>query len=223
MAKAFLMQSMGIRINPVIQKWDKFFATESLLATLYILLQRNSIISPQPESTVLRQFEVLSPEKVKVCIIGHSPYPDPRHATGIPFESKSEPLPVSLRNIYKELKNDLNITRTKGKLEDWINQGVWLFNPILTVSSNGPQEHAEQWLSINKIGMQEFSAAYANKVIFIGLGRLAHSLISPKAKYVIKTSHPSPLSANKGFFGSRIFSQINKMLEQSGQSPITWG
>lgn len=205
-----------------INEWDRYFVTEALFHTLKILLTRNDIVSPN-STCVLRQFEVLSPSQVKVCIIGHSPYPDSHHATGIAFESKASRLPASLKNIYTELQNDLGVTRTTGLLHDWIEQGVWLFNPILTVGRKGPQAHEDLWLSTTKIGMREFSEINRDQVVFVALGRLAETLISPKAKYVVVTSHPSPLSAHKGFFGSKIFSKINHLLNQIGHKPIQFG
>ena len=134
-------------------------------------------------------------------------------------------LPPSLKNIYKELYDDLGITKTTGDLTSWANQGVLLLNSVLTVLKDTPTSHS-------KIGWQEYTDAIIRKlnerektIVFILWGNYARSkknLITNKRHYIIESPHPSPFSANSGFFGSRPFSKTNEFLKKNNIKEIEW-
>jgi uracil-DNA glycosylase len=160
--------------------------------------------------------------EIKVVIIGQDPYPGLGHAQGLAFSVATEKLPSSLRNIFKELQNDLGgELRSNGDLSDWQEQGVFLLNRILTTQIGISLAHED-------IGWQEITNEAArilgNKpVVAILWGKAAQELRSFfKGQAVIESVHPSPLSAYRGFFGSKPFSQANSFLESLGRSPINW-
>ena len=163
----------------------------------------------------------------KVVIIGQDPYHNPGQAHGLSF---SVPLgitpPPSLKNIIKELNSDCNILITKqGCLEKWAKQGVLLLNSVLTVEKNKPGSHA-------KIGWQTFTDniiknlnQHPEPIVFLLWGAYAQQkelLIDTQKHFILKTVHPSPLSAHRGFLGCRHFSKANALLEKSNRTPIDW-
>ena len=163
------------------------------------------------------------PELVKIIILGQDPYPNPAHATGLAFSvpETTNTLPASLKNIFLELKSDLGVDRKSGDLSDWAAQGVFLLNTCLTVIPSNPLAHT-------KIGWQQFTEsiiAHLSKREVIGIlwGNHAQRMNHYFAKEDLLTSvHPSPLSAYRGFFGSRPFSKSNKRLVEKGLTPIKW-
>ena len=178
-----------------------------------------TITNYQPESkSVFRVFE-LSPDEVKVVIVGQDPYPTAGDATGVAFEvARDIKLPKSLQNIFKELQSDTGKVRTSGNLSDWQLQGVFLINRILTTPTGKPLGHSN-------IGWEEFT----EKIIsYLGGKGTVALLMGNRAqemgKYFVKkveVAHPSPLSAYRGFFGSKPFSRINALLDMSLE-PINW-
>ncbi len=163
-------------------------------------------------------------EQVKVVIVGQDPYPNPEYADGFAFSVRPEisPLPASLTNIFKELESDLQIpVAASGNLERWAEQGVLLINRTLTTRSG--QSHAHQrsgWLPITEAIIAAVAARGAVGILW---GGNAHQLSDYfVADRVIKSAHPSPLSAYRGFFSSKPFSRANQMLVEQGLSPITW-
>ncbi len=167
-------------------------------------------------------------EEVKVVIIGQDPYPTIGHAHGLCFSVSSETntLPRSLNNINKELLSDLSINNSHtGNLQPWANQGVLLLNAILTVEAGKANAHQNQ-------GWEKFTEAIIKKLdkekqhlVFILWGSYAHkkgNFINSNKHLIIKSPHPSPLSAYRGFFGSRPFSQANKYLQKHQIQPIFW-
>lgn len=166
-------------------------------------------------------------DKLKVVILGQDPYHGYGQAHGLSFSVQpGTPLPPSLRNIYKELKTDLNIDRgSNGSLKDWAQQGVLLLNASLTVEQGRAMSH-------QKIGWQQFTDKVIQKisdnkeqVVFILWGRFAgqkESLIDTTRHFIIKSAHPSPLSAHNGFLGSKPFSKTNQLLQETKQQPIHW-
>ena len=159
----------------------------------------------------------------KVVIFGQDPYPTKGHAHGLAFsvEASVSPLPPSLRNIYKELSEDLGITRSNGDLSDWVNQGVMLINRVLTTDVGQSMSH-------EKLGWQEVTDKVAQilgtrKVIAVLWGNAALELKSHfRPEDVISSVHPSPLSAHRGFFGSSPFSQVNAKLVARNLKVIDW-
>lgn len=174
------------------------------------------------QSLIFKALET-PPDAVKVVIIGQDPYPNSDHAMGLAFsvDKRIKILPDSLQNIFKELKSDLNITRSTGDLTDWVKQGVLLLNMSLTLTTKGNAPHS-------KIGWQIFTESVVKKissqgVIAILWGKQAQEM----KKYfqiedLILGPHPSPLSAYRGFFGSKPFSKVNDRLIQKGSLPIKW-
>lgn len=174
-----------------------------------------------------KALELTPLDKVKVVILGQDPYHEPNQAMGLAFSvPRGEKIPPSLRNIYKELESDLNIPApTHGDLTKWAEQGVLLLNTVLTV-----EEHKA--LSHHKIGWQIFTDRLIYEVcrlnqpiVFILLGNEAKTkkeMIKNPNHLIIESVHPSPLSANRGFFGSKIFSKTNNYLIKNNLNPIDW-
>jgi uracil-DNA glycosylase len=164
---------------------------------------------------------------VKVVILGQDPYNGPNQAHGLSFSvQKGVPPPPSLVNIYKELNADIGMPISKhGDLTHWAEQGVLLLNASLTVRANEPMSHA-------KIGWAEFTDAVIAKVsaqkehaVFILWGKFAQEkqvLVDETKHLVLKAAHPSPFSADKGFFGCRHFSKANAWLMKNGIDPVDW-
>lgn len=175
--------------------------------------------------TVLRAFrEPMS--DVKVLITGQDPYPTPGHPMGLSFSVRPEvrPLPKSLINIYRELQDDLGIPPAEsGDLTDWASQGVLLLNRVLTVRPGTPASHrGKGWEVVTEQAIRSL-VARQRPLVAILWGRDAASLApmlgdTPR----ITSAHPSPLSASRGFFGSRPFSRTNELLRQQGAEPVNW-
>lgn len=165
-------------------------------------------------------------DEVKVVILGQDPYHGDKEAHGLSFSVREGiPMPPSLKNILEELQNDLGITRTQSDLTDWAKQGVLLLNSIMTVVRNSPLSHKEKgWETftdniIKKLNERE------KPVVFILWGSYARSkkvLITNPHHKIIESVHPSPLSAYRGFFGSKPFSKTNQFLEQHNMKGINW-
>ena len=165
-------------------------------------------------------------DDVKVVILGQDPYHGEHEAHGLSFSVKEGVLrPPSLRNIFKELKDDIGVDRTQTDLTDWAKQGVLLLNSIMTVVKDTPLSHKDKGWEIftdsiiTKLGERE------KPLVFILWGNYARSkkiLIKNKNHLVIENVHPSPLSASRGFFGSKPFSKTNEFLEKNGISKINW-
>ncbi len=167
------------------------------------------------------------PDKVKVVILGQDPYPTPGHAHGLCFSVLPDvrPVPKSLINIYKELQDDLGIVNHNGHLQSWAEQGVLLLNSVLTVESGKANSHQGQgWelftdAIINELNNQSRPIAF---VLWGAYAQKKGAIIDPQRHFVLRAPHPSPLSAYRGFFGSKPFSQINRFLQQQGQTEIDW-
>lgn len=176
---------------------------------------------------IMNAFKYTHWEDVKVVILGQDPYPNKKDAMGLAFSvhPETKPLPKSLINIFKELKDDLGIIRTDGNLTDWAKQGVLLLNTCLTVREGQPNSHSS--LGWGKLTTQVIKTLSSQKehLVFILWGNNAIQKCShiDENKHLILTStHPSPLSAHRGFFGSKPFSQTNLYLEQYNLSTIRW-
>lgn len=166
-------------------------------------------------------------DQVKVVILGQDPYPTPGHAHGLCFSVLPEvrPLPKSLINIYKELASDLGIENRHGHLQHWANQGVLLLNSVLTVEAGHANAHQgkgwEQFTDkvIRVLNQQQHSLVF---VLWGAYAQKKGAIIDDSRHLVIRAPHPSPLSAHRGFFGSKPFSTINHFLVQQQQSEIDW-
>lgn len=179
-----------------------------------------------PKEQVFRVFD-LALEDIKVVILGQDPYHNPDQACGLSFSvNDGIPLPKSLINIYKELHDDLGIKPAKtGNLESWFKQGVFLLNAILTVEKNSPASHSKMgWENFTDYIIENISEKNEN-VVFVLWGTYARSknkLIDSSKHKIIESAHPSPLSAYRGFFGSKVFSQINSYLAENGRETINF-
>ncbi len=189
-------------------------------------IHKQKVIYP-PLNLIFSAFNYVKFEDIKVVILGQDPYHGPREANGLAFSvNKGVKVPPSLRNIYKELADDLNIAiPIHGDLQSWAKQGVLLLNSVLTVEENKPGSHAT-------IGWQQFTDQIIHSisnelehVVFILWGNYAKTkidLIDARKHLIISSPHPSPFSANKGFFGSKPFSKTNNYLQDKGSTAIEW-
>ncbi|WP_433334203.1 uracil-DNA glycosylase [Spirillospora sp. CA-294931] len=174
---------------------------------------------------ILRAFQQPFDE-VRVLIVGQDPYPTPGHPVGLSFSVAPDvrPLPGSLINIYREYSNDLGLPApSNGDLSPWTDQGVLLLNRALTVMPGKPASHrGKGWEDVTEQAIRAL-AARGRPLVAILWGRDARNL-RPMMEGVpcVESAHPSPMSADRGFFGSRPFSRANQMLEQQGAAPVDW-
>lgn len=166
---------------------------------------------------------------VRVLVVGQDPYPNPAHPIGLSFavERHVRPLPPSLRNIYAELADDVGVTPPEhGDLTAWTEQGVMLLNRVLTVRPGVSDSHKDQgWEHVTACAIQALVArAEAGRPIAAILwGNAARSLRKHLGPIpAVESPHPSPLSAHRGFFGSRPFSRVNALLVERGADPVDW-
>ena len=181
-----------------------------------------TILPPEP-----LWFEALrrtSPDATRVVILGQDPYPTAGHANGLAFSFTSEtPLPRSLKNIVRELEDDIGAAPASGDLAHWADQGVLLLNTALTVPEGDAGGHAK--LGWSDLTTQIFTYLSDSPRAFLLWGNHAQKhgqVITGAGHLKIETAHPSPLSASRGFLGSRPFSRINAWLNARGQPPIRW-
>lgn len=214
-------------------KWNILFNSpplkseiNSVLSKIKDLKNKGKIIFPH-EQDIFKAFELCEFEKLKVVIIGQDPYHGVGQAGGLAFSvSETMPLPPSLKNIFKELSDDIQEPILKnGNLEHWAKQGVLLMNSILTVESNKAGSHRKLgWESITDQIIQAISEQ-KNNVVFILWGNFAMSkmqLIDQTKHFVLTAAHPSPLSAYRGFFGCKHFSKTNTYLRKYQKKQIKW-
>ena len=163
-------------------------------------------------------------DEVKVVIVGQDPYPNAEYADGFAFSVRPEisPFPASLINIFKELESDLGSPMpTDGNLERWALQGVLLINRTLTTIPGESHAHQKSgWMAITEVIIREVASRGAVAILWGGNAQQMSDYF--ESSRVIKSAHPSPLSAYRGFFGSKPFSQSNSMLEQIGKTKISW-
>lgn len=211
--------------------WDNILNDEihkeyfmNILYELRELYKTKDIFPPQKQ--IFNAFH-LSYKDVKVVILGQDPYHGVGEAHGFAFSTLSSKLPPSLKNIYKELYDDLGIKKdfSNGDLTSWVKQGVMLLNTCLTVEKDKPNSH-------KNMGWHEFTDTVIQKlneknepIVFILWGNNAKEkkkYITSSKHLVIESAHPSPFSANHGFFGSKPFSKTNEFLNKNGIEEIKW-
>ena len=208
--------------NEVFKNYQKIDELNSMIKK--INEQRLTTTIYPPKEQVFRVFD-LALEDIKVVILGQDPYHNPDQACGLSFSvNDGVPLPKSLINIYKELYNDLGIKPANtGNLEPWFKQGVFLLNAVLTVEKNSPASHSKMgWEDFTDYIIETISEKNEN-VVFVLWGNYARGkkkLIDPSKHKIIESAHPSPLSAYRGFFGSKVFSQINNYLASHNRGEI---
>ncbi|MDT0321334.1 uracil-DNA glycosylase [Streptomyces millisiae] len=174
---------------------------------------------------VLRAFQQPFTE-VRVLIVGQDPYPTPGHAVGLSFSVAPDvrPLPGSLENIFRELNTDLGLPRpSTGDLTPWTDQGVLLLNRALTTAPRRPGAHrGKGWEEVTEQAIKAL-VARGRPLVAVLWGRDARGLrpmLGPVP--TVESAHPSPMSADRGFFGSRPFSRVNTLLEEQGAAPVDW-
>ena len=172
--------------------------------------------------------EKTQPQAVRVVILGQDPYHEPGQAMGLAFSvARGATLPPSLRNIYRELQDDLGTAPAKhGDLTSWAEQGVLLLNTVLTVEKGKANSHAAWGWQRLTDGVISATNALPQPVAFILWGAQAQkkaALVRTQApRLLLPAPHPSPLSSYRGFFGSKPFSKINTFLQENGEPPINW-
>ena len=197
-----------------------------LRAFLVSELQQGKIIFPKP-SEYFRAFDLTPLPNVKIVILGQDPYHGERQAHGLSFSVRPDvKIPPSLRNIYKELKRDLDISIAgHGFLEEWARQGVLLLNSVLTVENGKAGAHqGKGWEQFTDAVIRTISRDRSN-IVFMLWGAYAHKkadLIDPTKHLILTSTHPSPLSAHRGFLGCGHFSKANAYLEHHDKMAIDW-
>ncbi|EAR08177.1 uracil-DNA glycosylase [Reinekea blandensis] len=205
------------RVEPaVLQELSQFLQQQ--------INQQKTIYPPEP-----LWFEALnrvSPDQVKVVILGQDPYHGPGQAQGLSFSVPADQtIPPSLRNIFRELSTDLQIDNHCGDLTVWAKQGVLLLNTVLTVEAGQPNSHAGQgWERITDAVLETLNEQ-AQPIVFMLWGAHAQkkaTRLNERRHCILTAPHPSPLSAHRGFFGCAHFSLANRFLTDQGQSAIDW-
>ncbi len=188
--------------------------------------KRKKILFPLG-SKIFNAFSLTKFDDVKVVILGQDPYHGEGQAHGLSFSVEKGVLPPpSLENIFKELKSDLGIEKpSHGNLQSWGEQGVLLLNSILTVEKGKPGSHAGKgWETFTDTVLFKLNCLRRN-IVFILWGKKAQDkgdFINTDKHFIVKSSHPSPFSANRGFLGSRPFSRANSYLKKNNIDPIDW-
>lgn len=186
---------------------------------------KHKVIFP-PYENIFDALRFTDYDEVKVVILGQDPYHGLGEAHGLSFSvKKGVKMPPSLQNIFKELYTDLNVKRTDSDLTDWAKEGVLLLNSIMTVEKDKPLSHKDKGWEIFTDNIIKALNDRTDPVIFILWGSYARSkkvlITNPKHK-IIESAHPSPLSAHRGFFGSKPFSKANNYLRQMNKNEIKW-
>ena len=203
--------------------WQRLLTpTEQLLTDIENQLFLTREITPELPLT-MRAFEQPL-DSVKVLLIGQDPYPTQGVACGLAFAvSPGQKHPQSLRNLMKELATDIPEASNLGELSAWSNQGVMLLNSALTTQIGNPGAHAKLWSGFTASVIKALDQELLGKLVCLSLGEHAKKLAKDiELGSVIQATHPSPLSASRGFFGSRIYSRVNSALGERGVAPIDW-
>lgn len=213
--------------------WIPFFQQESQKNYFFPLLDKideeykNYKCWPRKEN-VFRLFRKISINKIKVVILGQDPYHLPEVADGLAFSTqKNNYIPASLKNIFLELSQDLNCSPpTKSNLLPWVKEGIFLLNTALTVKDGQALSHMKLWEEFI-YSLLKYLNNYNREIIWIFWGQKARKIgeqcdISQINNHVLISAHPSPYSAEYGFFGSQPFSKTNKLLTNLKKEPINW-
>lgn len=200
------------------------FFSETLPSIEQALAEASGPIFP-PSDQVFAALERVAPEDVNVIVLGQDPYPTPGHAHGFAFSATADtqPLPRSLANIFKEMKNDLGSCPPNADLRFWADQGVLLLNTALTVRCGAAGSHSRLgWSKLTEQVLARLSDRPRAYLLWGAHAQKAAAGVSNGPNLKIETAHPSPLSARRGFFGSRPFSRVNAWLQAHGHQAINW-
>tara|TARA_B100000959_G_C14683447_1_gene501596 strand:- start:19 stop:699 length:681 start_codon:yes stop_codon:yes gene_type:complete len=223
---------MKIKKVNISASWKKLFQEEfekdyfKKLANTVREKYKTGIVYPHP-SKIFNAFNLTSVKNVKVVIIGQDPYHGENQANGLCFSvEKGIPIPPSLKNIYKELESDLGIASpSHGSLQKWATQGVLLLNSVLTVDAGIANSHKGYgWEDFTRAAINILSKKRKN-LVFILWGKNAQEkekIINSEKHLILKSAHPSPLSAYNGFWGSKHFSKTNEYLKSNHLEIINW-
>ena len=214
--------------NTWIEPLGKGFCNDFLdeMESKFLKLNSKDVAIFPPISSIFRALELVHFKEAKVLILGQDPYHGFGQANGLSFSVNKEiMIPPSLKNIFLELKNDLNLPFSHhGDLTSWAQQKILLLNSVLTVEQGKPNSHQE--LGWDKLTNKIISKlSQRGNMIFVLWGNFAqkkHDLIDKNENTILSAPHPSPLSAYRGFFGCKHFSEINKILLENGASEINW-
>lgn len=216
--------------NKNLQNWvnnfDEKTKNESAKAfDTYYKMKLQNVIYPN-SADIYNSFKKTSYDDVKVVILGQDPYHEEGQANGLAFSvNNGVKMPPSLKNIFKELQDDIGgELRTNPDLTDWAEQGVFLLNSSLTVIEGRPNSMADIWNTFTDSIIKLLNSK-EKPIIFVLWGKNARNkkkLIDTNKHFIIESAHPSPLSAYRGFFGSKPFSKVNEYLISTGQVPIDW-
>jgi len=220
-----LYKGVDISWKPFLEDEFKKKYMEEIKTFLIKCSKNNEVIYPHPRD-IFRSLELTTFDNVKVVILGQDPYHGQNQAHGLAFSvQKNLPKPPSLKNIIKEISEDLKIEkRSSGDLTNWAKQGVLLLNTCLTVSPGRPGSHSH-------LGWQEFTDSVIkavdtkDRIVFILWGSYARKkkeLLSNNKNLILEAPHPSPLSAHRGFFGCKHFSKTNQFLHKHEIKDIDW-
>jgi uracil-DNA glycosylase len=203
-------------VAPLVGQMGEFLRAEIAAGRKYLPAGAN----------VLRAFQQPF-DQVRVLIVGQDPYPTPGHAVGLSFSvsAQTRPLPRSLSNIFREYSEDLgHPAPSTGDLTPWTEQGVLLLNRCLTVEPGSPGSHRDKgWEAVTEQAIRALVERDAEPLVAILWGRDARNLAPLLVDVpIVESAHPSPMSADRGFFGSRPFSRANDMLEEIGGDPVDW-
>ncbi|KLL04652.1 MAG: uracil-DNA glycosylase [Mycoplasmataceae bacterium RV_VA103A] len=211
--------------------WVPFFQQEAQKDYFFPLLEKlsqeyqNYKCWPRKEN-IFRLFREIAVHQIKVIILGQDPYHLPEVADGLAFSTqKPNYIPASLKNIFLEFSRDLNcVSPTKGDLLPWVKEGVFLLNTALTVRNGQALSHMSWWKEFI-YSLLIYLKNHDQRLIWIFWGQKAKKIgeeCQIDSEYSLASAHPSPYSAEHGFFGSCPFSQVNKLLSELGKSPIDW-
>ena len=200
-----------------------FFTRDFPRIEAALAAETRRILPPEPQR--FAALAAVAPEDVRVVILGQDPYPTPGHAHGFAFsvEPDVRPLPRSLSNVREEMMSDLSACPRDGDLRFWADQGVLLLNTALTVPAGDAGGHARLgWSRLTEEVVAELSDRPRAFLLWGNHAQKFERFVEGGDHLILKSPHPSPLSARRGFFGSRPFSQINDWLIAKGERPIDW-
>jgi len=199
---------------------DYFLELQAFLTDAY----KNHTIYPD-KSHIFTAFNLTAFKDVKVVIMGQDPYHGENQAHGLSFSVPiGEKLPPSLKNIFKELYDDVKVTRMHGNLEDWASQGILMINDVLTVEASKARSHRNKGWEKFTHSVFEALNTKTDPIVFIlwGNDAIKKEKLIDDHHIIIKGPHPSPLSSYRGFFGSKPFSKVNEYLKANNKALINW-